>query len=189
MRNLRRLGILAAATTLAGSAALAGAGVAGAQGDPAYRTDSPSTVTVARVSGEVVVTYSNQSEYVLYCGVVIGNSDYVGEMYQWMTTWSYSEPEPEPPASVVAALAAAMAAGEYTDAAFVVQPGATGPVTYLEDHYPDGLAPNFTDPEAVSTCVQGEAVVEPYAELETTTTGGGGGLFGSLEQLIPSFGS
>lgn len=189
MKHLRRLGILAAATTFAGTSALAGAGFASAQGNSGIRFDSPSSISVARVGGEVVVSYNNSTEHTLFCGVSIGNRYIIGEMFQWWATLDDpTEVEIEVPDSLVAAQLAAIAAGQFTNASFFVAPGGSGPVTF-EGYFPDDLAPDFDDLDAMSQCVQFGGSGS-YAELETTTRGGGGeGILSSLEDLIPSLGS
>ena len=208
MQHLNRLGVIVAATALAGTSALAGAGVSSAQspGEPADVTfDSASSVSVDRVGEDVVVSYSNQSGRDLKCGVIVSNSKVVNGLYQHYRTADLiiGEPEPEFPAALQNDLLAAKIAGEYGEGTISVVQGASGPVTYLDET--EVLQPTSTTlvPEAFVMC-QGDVVDElaTYTEFEISTAGGGpgggdgpaggdvdGGLFGSLVNLIPALGS
>lgn len=198
MRYLNRLGILAAATTLSGGAALVGAGVAGAQvGEVIDQVlDSPSVLTVDRIDGQIEVSYSNGSGKALQCAVFVSNSDVAGDWYQWMsTTEMVTGTSVEIPEALSEMTLAAQLAGEWASGNFDVTSGGSGVVQFWEDAplvQPENV--EFA-PVAVSFC-QGDPVGEwaTYGEVETSAVpggggGGGGALFGSLTGLIPALGS
>ncbi|MDJ0422929.1 MULTISPECIES: hypothetical protein [Dietzia] len=201
MRNLRRLGILAAATTLAGSAALAGAGVAGAQlwGERADITlDSPSSVTIQRVAGDIEVSYSNQSGRDLTCAFIVSNGEVIGGLYQHYRTAELIVGQEEPPYApeLQTKIDAAYLAEEFGSAVVDIEQGASGPVDLEGDTVELPTSTTFA-PEALVIC-GGDPVEDDYGvwatytEMETSATGPGAsgeGIFGSLADLIPAFGS
>lgn len=204
MKHLRRLGILAAATTLAGVSALAGAGIAGAQlpGQPAdISFDSPSSLTVQRIAGAVEVSYANRSGRNLTCGVIVSNGEVIWELYQHYQTAELivGEEEPAYPSVLQDKLEAAQLAGEFGTGSFDIGQGDSGPVTYGDNGSLEQPTSTTFAPEALAICGGDRVIVEDpygewatYSEIETSTSGpgaGGGELFGSLADLIPTLGS
>ena len=216
MRHLRRLGILAAATTLAGTTALAGAGMAGAQASVDWTTDSPSSVSIERDGdGDLVVSYDNNSGEGLLCYAYIGPRGMVEELYDLHVEAGLVDNLQQLPEGAEAVIVPAAEDGQWAVGAYFAAEGSAGPVEFgvyeydeVEDEAvwvptPLEQPEDRTFPaEVVTACAYAEDPEQwyTYAELEMSVTSGdgpgdgpgdgnGGGLFGSLADLIPALGS
>ncbi|MDV6298821.1 hypothetical protein R3P82_06800 [Dietzia maris] len=209
MRSLRRLGVIAATTALAGTSALAGVGMAGAQNSTAWRLDSPSTVFVERdEGGDLVVSYDNRSNHDLLCYAYIGTPRTVEVLYDVHVEAGFSgDLDIFPPATDVGTIGEELGVRGVVGV-FALENGASGPVTFVNpEEGQDGdvvLVPTplqqpsdkAFSPEIVTVCAFSEDGDDglTYAELETSSTGGGGSggggdVFGSLADLSGSLGS
>lgn len=217
MQTFTRLGVLAAATTLAGTSALAGAGIAGAQGSVDWTTDSPSSVSIERGDdGDLVVSYDNQSGENLLCYAYIGPRGMVDGLYDAHVAAGLVEGQGQLPDGADVIIAPAALQGQWAVGAFVAEVGSTGPVVFGLPEFDESVGDVVWVPspleqpvdkdfaaQVVTACAYAEDPGEwyTYAELESSVTDDGGpddepgdgngtgGLFGSLGDLMPSFGS
>lgn len=192
MRHLGRLGVIAATAALAGTTALAGAGIASAQNSIVWRLDSPSTVSVERdESGELVLSYNNRSGHDLYCHAYIGVPRTVRNLYDVNVRWGVPiRLKVIADQSDIGVIGHEMSIGRGDVVEFATADGASGPVVTAP---PAELSDGSFRPEVVTACAVSEEGAEryTYAELEKSTAGGGdvGGILGSLTGLTAALGS
>lgn len=217
MRHLRRLGILAAATAFAGSSALAGAGIAGAQASVPWTTGSPSSASIDRDDdGDLVVSYDNQSGKELFCYAYIGPRAMVDGLFDAHVEAGLVDDQGQLPEGADSIIAPAAAEGQWAVGAFIAGGESAGPVVFGTIEYDEitdeaaWVPTPLEQPEdktfsaeVLTACAYAENPEEwySYAELETSVTGdggpgdgpgggnGAGGLFSSLADLIPALGS
>lgn len=216
MKHLRRLAILTAATTLVGASAMAGVGVASAQMVIDWKIDSPSAVFVERLGdGNLIVSYDNQSGRQLYCYSYIGPRVMVEALYDGHVESGLVYPGPQIPEGDWPEIEDAINAGQWAPGFFAVDPGESGPVTFLHTGDEGGeLIPTPLEQPSdkafsaavLTACAHPQTGGEdaepedPYIELEKFITADDeededleedpmGGLFGSLANLFPALGS
>lgn len=189
MRHLGRLGVIAATAALAGTTALAGAGMASAQNSIDWRLDSPSRVSVERdEGGELVLSYDNRSGHDLLCHAYIGVPRTVQNLYDVHARWGVpSRLKVIADQSDIGVIGHEMSIGRGDVVAFSTADGASGPVVTAP---PAELSDRSFRPEVVTVCAVSEEGAEgySYAELEKSTAGGGdvGGILGSLTAALGS---
>lgn len=190
MRHLGHPGVIAATAALAGTTALAGAGMASAQNSIAWRLDSPSRVSVERDgSGELVLTYDNRSGHDLPCQAYIGVPRTVQNLYDVQVRWGLtSHFKVIADQSDIGVIGHELAIGRGDVVTFAPAAGASGPVVPATP--PERSDMSFR-PEVVTVCAFSEEGAEwyAYAELKKSTAGGNGGILGSLADLTASLGS
>lgn len=202
--KLGRLGVIAATTALAGTAAFTGIGMAGAQNSDDWRLDSPSTVSVHRdAGGELVLSYDNRSGHDLLCHAYIGVPRTVQNLYEVHVRWGLpSRLKVIADQSDIGVIGHELSVGRGDVATFAPADGDSGPVTFLQSEEGEGgdivlvpappaeLSDTSFRPEVVTVCAISEEGAEwyTYAELEKSAPSGNG-ILGSLADLGATFGS
>ena len=192
MRSLTRFGVAVAATALAGSTALAGAGIAGAdEAQPKPVFNSASSVSVSGKGEGAKVSYTNKSGQDLFCVAFAGPSALIGDMYDYYRSGDVNDPD-DVPADLDAAITKAADKGKLGVYAGTVENGKTAG---LSDGFGgttvDGMLTDSSfNPGALAMCFGSEDDTGiGYIEIEVSPGVGVPAGLGSLDGALAGIGS
>ncbi|KAA0918750.1 hypothetical protein [Dietzia sp. ANT_WB102] len=186
MRSLTRLGVAFAATALAGSTALAGAGIAGAE-EAATKPvlDSASSVSVSGKGKNTKISYTNKSGQDLFCSGIAAPGSLISELYNSIRSMDPNNPG-NIPEGLDEAMTKAAEQGKVGGYGGVVENGKTVDLT---TGYPGGPDFTLTDgsfvPAAVVVCYGNNE----YFEVEVSPGAGVPAGLGSLDSALAGIGS